>query len=245
MSPNIVDSYAAIVNPWDMTLEAYNAFPPDFWGRISGAFTVDPGERTWEEWFSIAVAEHAVYEGRYHVARQIRNYDWVAEDFANQCVTCVRETLAETKGSFEVQLPAMEMPRGSKKVTVHGIADYVEEDPDAPLWEFKCTSDITDAHLLQLACYLALSERTTGKLYAIKSGTIATIKLYPKNAAALLGVAMQKYDERPHTDIDTDIARFREGLAPLVAVDKAPADDDSDRPGGGTEFTLDDLSLDD
>lgn len=248
-NPNIVDSHKLIENPWDMTQSAFDAFPKTFWETVSAAYATDCGDRTWVEWFSIAVAEEAVINGRYHVARQILHYDWIDETFTNQCVGCVRETLGTTLGTFEVSLPAASLPRGAKQIIVHGIADYVEEpaadvaEHDAPLWEFKCCSDVTDAHLLQLGCYLALAGRTTGKLYAIKSGAIATIRLELKNAAAFLSSAMAKYAELPTSDIRMDIERFRAGLKSLAEEDdrSAAAQDYDDRPDTSSEFSLDDM----
>ena len=241
-TPNIVEAHSAIVNPWDMTQEAYDAFPSDFWENVSSSFTTDCGERSWADWFTLAVAEHAVYEGRYHVARQIRNYDWISQDFADQCVTCVRDTLSTTKGAFEVYMPSRSLTRGSRTIHLGGIADYVEEGSDKPVWEFKCTNTITESHLLQLACYMALSGRKIGKLYAIRSGEVATIKLTPKNAETLLTTAMQKYDEIARTDIGLDIERFREGLAPLSAADEeSDGCIEDDRPDQGNEYTLDDI----
>jgi hypothetical protein len=240
-SPNIVDTHAAIVEPWDMTREAYGAFPPDFWENVSSSFTTDCGGRSWADWFTLAVAEHAVYEGRYHVARQIRNYDWISQEFSDQCVACVREALTATKGTFEVYMPSRSLTRGSKTIHLGGIADYVEEGDDKPIWEFKCTDAITDSHLLQLACYMALSGRRVGKLYAIKSGEVATIGLTPKNAETLLTTALQKYDETPRTDIGLDIERFRAGLTPLPTVDEADGCAEGDNPDQGPNCTLEDV----
>lgn len=244
-APTIVAARKDAAWPWDMTQAAYDAFPPDFWESASAAFVTACEDRRWADWFLLAVALEAVVTGRYHVARQIRHYRWVSAEFVDQCAACARDALAATDGDFEVALPARALPRGTKSVVVRGVADYVERGRDGPLWAFRCVEELTDAHRLQLACQLALAGRSTGRLYALRSGAIETIRLPPANAQPLLSAAMEKYEERPSSDIFADIARFLEG-GPAAAPDGAGGEDEPpDGPEDGAGFSLDDLALDD
>lgn len=187
----------------DITMEAYNNYPDGFWSSIEEAMENDPSVRSWEEWFRIAVAEGALEDGRHHVARQLCHYDWVDEKFIIAASSCVEKVLAEKQGTFEAVLPITLI---TPKCDLFGRADFVEED--GIIWEFKCSENLTEEHILQLACYLAMAEKNTGQLYAILSGEILTIELL--DGPELLKTLIKKYDGQPEMiDIVDDIKEFK------------------------------------
>lgn len=217
---------------WYLTKESYSSFPKNFWAEAKSAAETLPSERTFVQWFQLAVAHNALHGQEYHTARQIRNYDWIDEAFVDECVRCVDKVLGDP-GTSAVLGPALARDRAQESVsclalragqfevgysktidskiehvgvkTVVGFVDFIEDETGV-VWEFKCTKGIQLNHMLQLACYLAISGQTTGQLYAILSGDIVTIKV--KDAPELLRLALSKYGKKQCGDIHDDIANF-------------------------------------
>jgi hypothetical protein len=73
---------------------------------------------------------------------QIANYDWLSEKSLAACMARMAQC---GQGSFEVQV-------GHKGV--YGFIDMYS--CDNIVWEFKCTSELSDEHILQTALYLWL-----------------------------------------------------------------------------------------
>ncbi len=194
------------------TQQVLTSYPADFWPAVAEAYATSPTARPIADWMRLAVAQNAFDSGAHHVARQIRHYDWVNTKHLKDIALAICETLKETSGSFEIPLPTFR--HGSK--TIHGRADFVELDVDAKeppkgvfktpnsIWEFKCSLEVQEKHLLQLACYLALAgaavaagtstghdDPIIGHCYAVLSGEIVSIVV--ADSAAFLRLALSKY----------------------------------------------------
>jgi hypothetical protein len=219
-------------HPEDITRAAYDSLPEGFWETVSCAFYTEITERTHHDWFLMAVAQHAMWGGYYHVARQIRHYNWVDDAFLTEATACVVKTLSaqgkaagpssssrlsssSTAGAFEVAMGGCVCPG----VYARGFADYVEGD--GTIWEFKVASAVCDDHLLQVGTYLALAQledaskgvelARVGKVYAIRGGEIQTVRV--TDAVGFLRAVAGKFDPKITGDILEDIAAFERLLA--------------------------------
>jgi hypothetical protein len=213
-----------------LTRAAYNSYPLGFWDSVHEAAIVDPAERTFVQWFKLAVAQNAIQDGAHHTARQILHYDWIDEPFVDSCVVCVDQVMEDLAGDFEVR--ASTTVEGK---TIVGYLDFVEKEADV-VWEFKCSKGVQTNHMLQLACYLAITGKQTGRLYAILSGEIETIRL--KDGPGLLRLALSKYRKKVDGDIHEDIAKFMERFEIPNAMG---GDEDMISPLFETALTLDDM----
>ena len=87
-----------------------------------------------------------------------------------------------------------------------------------------------------LACYVALLGLPKGRLFAIKSGRIRSIRV--DDPAALLAAAAKKYAARELGDIVQDIEAFRRTLG--AAREDAPPGDELE-PNDGQAYDIGDL----
>jgi len=231
-NPVIVDD-GAHPGPNEIARKMYQSYPEGFWDKVAAAYETAPKARSPEDWFRLAVACHALQNNMHHLARQIKHYEWIDDAFVADAVECVKSALSRVNGRFEVQTPLASWP--DLGISLWGYADFVADAGGRPdvCWEFKCVDELADEHLLQLGCYVALLGLSEGRLYAIKTGKILSIRV--TDPAALLAAATKKYAARETGDIVRDIETFRQTLAVSGdATDEPEAHEDQ-------LFDLDDL----
>jgi hypothetical protein len=187
-APTIVAS-ARQVRPRssDITSAEFAAYPPLFWELVTAAASEPCRERTTADWFRLAVARHALWEGRHHIARQVSHYDWVDERAVAAARDAILEALAGLEGQFEVPLP--EVTVGSS--TVSGRADFVSAGTGV-VWEFKFAEELREQDVLQLACYLALRGGGDGVLLALASRETREVSISAGDAEPLLALLVSK-----------------------------------------------------
>jgi len=190
------DPYACVI-----TEDEFAAYPPLYWEEVSTAVLTECEARTAGDWCRIAVARHAVEEGRHHIARQVTDYDWVDGRALEGARDTVLNALRGRLGEFEMVLPAV--LAGDKNVC--GRADHV--DADGFVWEFKFTSELREEHTLQLACYLALLGGGEGYVLALLSGERRKVAVLPEDALPLLCILAEKARAQ-YTNIFAVIDRF-------------------------------------
>jgi len=208
--PQIVDSIEEI-EPFSycITQAAYDSFPKSYWDTVQAASFTKPKNRTAEQWFQLAVAETVFNENGHHIARQITNYDWINKDFLLEAKQCLLDTLQNNEsskegkslkgGEFEVKM--------SKRLglyDLHGVVNYINKNE---AWEFKCTHEPNLEHLLRLACYMALTDKSLGHLYLILSGKIVTIEL--TTPLKFLTTLLTKFDKKTIGNLVDDIEKFK------------------------------------
>lgn len=94
---------------------------------------------------------------------------------------------------------------------IAGIAPYVDYGTDQ-VWDFRCVSDLSGEHVMQLACCLALSGRKVGKLHLLLSGRIVEVRLLV-SGTKFLETALSRFDKKEVNDLLLDIANFRARIA--------------------------------
>lgn len=90
---------------------------------------------------------------------------------------------------------------------IAGVAAYVDPVLDQ-VWDFRCVSDLSGEHVMQLACCLALSGRKVGKLHLLLSGRIVEVRLLV-SGTKFLETALSRFDKKEVNDLLLDIANFR------------------------------------
>jgi len=194
-----------------ITEDEYAAYPPQFWELVSGALASDSGDRSPAEWAVLAVAHHAIRDGRHHIARQVAHYDWVNGAALTAARDIVLRALAGIAGAFEVRTPRVAV--GLK--TILGVADFVEEK-SGTVWEFKL-GELCEEHELQLACYLALRGGGEGRLMSILCRETRIVTVNAEDALPLLTILAERATAaaRPVAQI---VADFDAGLDPAATA---------------------------
>lgn len=113
--------------------------------------------KTIKEWMELVVMYCAITNKHHFYKDQITNYDWVDENFVIEASDRIISTIPED-GIFEY------LCSGNN---VTGVIDYIT---NSDIWEFKCTTSLTDSHKIQCGAYIAL--------YYIEKGILLPCKLY-------------------------------------------------------------------
>jgi len=230
-APTIVEPHKIRNTPYtcEITEKEFAAYPPNYWEDVTAAVLTECGGRTAEDWCRIAVARHAIEEGRHHIARQVTNYEWVDRGALEAAREVVLTALQKKRGRFEVVLPPATV--GDK--TIHGRADFLEDDGD--IWEFKFVSELREEHSLQLACYIALQGGGEGYVLALLSGERRKVVVAPEHARQVLKALADKL--RPEAvDVFTLIERFDAGYNDTPMGDETAGD-----PAVTAQYTADDI----
>lgn len=133
--------------------------------------------KTTQEWMKLAVLYTAINNNCYFYAYQITNYDWVDVNFINIQVQLIIDSIPKN-GVFEQ--PIEKIIKGYK---IQGCIDYNGEDE---IWEFKCSSSLTDEYKIQLGAYLSMIDNVKsnivklGKLFNTRTGEILSISVNDK-----------------------------------------------------------------
>lgn len=193
-----VDDYVPF--EYCITESAYKKFPPHFWENVKDAFDTRPEDRKKDEWFQLAIAENVFLQNGHHLARQIIDYKWVDDKFVDEMSECILKTLENAEGKFKQILSTT-----IDEYDIRGMPSFVQDD--GVIWDFKCTDDINNEHLLHLACCMAINNVRRGKLYLLLSGKIINVEL--KNGDEFLRLVLTKYNEKDIGDLLTDIEKFK------------------------------------
>jgi len=147
-----------------ITKSRYEQYPDNFWENVTMAGLTDADCRSVTDWVYLAMARHAMIDGRYHLARQVLHYDWVDNSIIEACKNTIISVIGKYKGTFEYILPKTKI---DNKV-INGIADFYQDN--GTIWEFKFTDEIKPEYVVQLICYLALNGGGEGILLSIPDG---------------------------------------------------------------------------
>lgn len=197
--PKLVHSYAS-ADPFEncLTHAAYRSYPPVFWEYLQQVADTSAAERTHVQWAVLAITAHAFVEGRHHIARQVKHYEWLN----SALLVCVRETVLAAipeGGKFEVLVGPVALP----DMDVFGVMDYV--DPGGCVWFFTL-APASDTEVLQLACYLALRGGGKGFIVALLERTAKSVHVKPENAEQLLLVLTLRSSNEGAENIATVVA---------------------------------------
>lgn len=131
------------------------------------------------EWMELIISYISMRDGCHFYKDQITNYNWVDEEYILKMCDRLMNMLP-TNGLFEKYI---------KYNSIEAYIDYVVNDE---IWEFKCTSSLTDDHKIQCAAYVSLmcivnEKYYIGKLFNICTGELLVIEVDdPENFLLIL-----------------------------------------------------------
>lgn len=114
------------------------------------------------------------YTGGYlYKIKQIQEFDWITEYNINKCIENLGSLNISTQASFEKNITT-NITINDVKYSLNGIIDCIDyKDTFVNLYEFKCTSDLEETHIIQLALYAFIIENEK-KLYNNLDNKIST-----------------------------------------------------------------------
>lgn len=113
-----------------------------------------------------------------HRKNQIKDFNWLHKSTVEKCVSRLRRFIGKN-AKYECQVTA----KGYEELQGENIRGYIDCIDANKIWEFKCTSRIKEIHIIQMAIYIYLLNKT-GKndpsnefyIFNILSGKIITIQ---------------------------------------------------------------------
>jgi len=125
--------------------------------------------KTIKEWMELCVMLSSINNKHHFYKEQITNFDWVDESY-----------IIETSNRLLSTIPSIgDFSYPCSYHNIHGIIHYLT---DNEIWEFKCTTSLTDNHIIQCASYISIHFMETGnlllgKLFNLRTNEILTITL--------------------------------------------------------------------
>lgn len=176
--------------------------PPDVVMKFNHLTTKD--NKNLNEWMELVVINHALLSGHYFYVDQIKNYDWVDQNFIFQSVNRILDVIKDTNGYFEVpttinKSPPADVIKALKlqdkkffKYNLSGSIDYLSE---THIWEFKGATSLNDDHKIQCGAYISLlclekNNKLPCKLFNFR--TCELIEITVDNPEEFIEVLMRK-----------------------------------------------------
>jgi hypothetical protein len=105
----------------------------------------------YKHYLFVATLYYSINEGIHSKLAQINNYNWFTDEIVVQCFENIEKHVIK-KLDYEVELKDnnSEIDTGNFKLNLFGIIDGID---DETIWEFKCVTEITLDHMLQLMIY--------------------------------------------------------------------------------------------
>jgi hypothetical protein len=123
------------------------------------------------------------------------------------CPPCIPPTSSAASAEAVTTTTEPTTAAPSMSILLCGRADYIDSKT-GEVWEFKCMHHYSEEHVLQLACYLFLADRTVGKLYTLLSGSIVTVEL--TDPQKFIAIAMSRYEVKKMGLLSDDIAKWKQ-----------------------------------
>lgn len=117
-------------------------------------------DKTIQQWMELVVLYSSIITNCYFYAYQITNYDWVDSKFINLQVDRILNVITTFpsgkpdggKGSGSFEYPC----------SFSNLQGYFDFFNDTDIWEFKCSSTISDDHKMQCGAYVSMFYLNTG-----------------------------------------------------------------------------------
>jgi hypothetical protein len=115
-----------------------------------------PGPATF---LRLSTLYNAVMTGFKHKTSQLKSFNWLSSDAADQCLSSLSSCIPDPlKAKFEVELQCDFVLNAAKTLRIQGIVDAYDS-VNHIVYEFKCTSELSPAHFMQLYMYAWLWNR--------------------------------------------------------------------------------------
>lgn len=140
-----------------------------------------------KEWMELVVLQSAIMSKCYFYVYQITHYDWIDEKFINTQVDRILSLLPD-----EQDIGIFEHPCDIKEpYKLIGIFDYFNGHE---IWEFKCSSSLSDENKLQCGAYISIYHESEDNLiscnlYNTRTGEL--VKLTVNDPRRYLNVLMR------------------------------------------------------
>lgn len=103
---------------------------------------------------------YSAWQSKYiHKLAQIDKYDWLTKKTVESLYKVLADTIGtqDESSDFEYTLEKLNYPFGKKNLQINGRADLVDQKA---LWELKCVEALKEEHVIQLALYAWLWQKT-------------------------------------------------------------------------------------
>jgi len=133
----------------------------------------------------IATRYNTYKDGYLFKLKQIQDFDWISNECLNKCMNNLNSLNISNKAVFEKYI-STEFIANNIKYSINGIMDCIDgnDENQVNIYEFKCTSDLEETHILQLAIYAFINEterlnyilnneKTQSKIYGYTNNEIA------------------------------------------------------------------------
>lgn len=150
---------------------------------------MDRENKSLKEWMELVVIYTSLVTKCHFYAYQITHYNWVDENFISKQVDRILSTFPEGEGSFKYALNVkdsdIEGGLGHRqKYNLEGSVDYF--GITGGMWDFKCSTSLSDEHKLQCGAYISMYNIQTGlslpcKLFNTRTGEILEITVTDSN----------------------------------------------------------------
>jgi len=128
----------------------------------------------------LATLYHAVLTNYKHKTSQLKRFDWLSNETALACLSNLKTCIPQPKeAQFERELEYRFMQVGASpptEIVIRGQLDAYVAATNT-VWEFKCTSEITIEHKMQLIMYAWLWLKDAERTQALKAVAAATVQL--------------------------------------------------------------------
>lgn len=167
----------------------------DFWRKINSIIDTPDLDRSLKDWAMLVIADKSKNEGKWHLCRQISNYDWLNEDVLISSRDIIIEELNGVSGVFEKII---------SEPSIIGRLDFYDCENNI-VWEFKTSSTSTEEHLLQLICYICMCPlSSSGILYYLSdrvSDRKVKITINPDNKQEIMRLLKKDISYNPDISI--------------------------------------------
>lgn len=133
-------------------------------------------DKSIKQWMELVVMYSAITDGFHFYKDQIKNYDWVDEAFVIEASNRILDTIPHN-GTFERTCPLPSNDTIIDRFNSRNLVGNIDYLTSSELWEFKCSSSISDDHKIQCAGYISLYYVETGNLLPCKLFNVRTKEL--------------------------------------------------------------------
>jgi len=131
------------------------------------------------DYLRLANVYSAYISGLMYKMEQIPNYDWLSQDIMDTLYNILKKTVNSENPEFEYTIEEESYHFHDRELQINGRIDLID---DKNLWELKCVESLKDEHVVQLALYAWLWQRTQVKgsrkflLHNIRTGEVQQLK---------------------------------------------------------------------
>jgi superfamily I DNA/RNA helicase len=155
-------------NPGEVSLANYDAL------AVCRKFTAAGSTPTLDDFLELSCVYNSVCSGYVFKLGQIKTFDWLEPDAVDDAVRVIRKYIPPG-ANYEVRFQnTMTVKNGVRTITgqvdsmvitdtagaLKQYSDGISPDDTVTIWELKCVKELTDDHMLQLATYAWLFQKT-------------------------------------------------------------------------------------